>query len=350
MYRVTIRFYEELNDFLPPQRRKRDIEVTFPGRRSVKDLIESFCVPHVEVDLVLVNGASVDFSYIVADGDRISVYPVFESFDIAGLTRLRPRPLRETRFVLDVHVEYEARFAQGPRPQARQARDVERLEDRVHAYPVAVCHDVGKIHGRAVDEYQINLHVRHAERLDEILHGTPAWKGDLNVALAPLRRKEIVELFVKAYRDAIHGGKAVLKVQHDLVQGPLRHVVHAILVTPIADIAVRPHGFDDHGLGRLADRDDEEYPVSLRYGERLTESLLLYRRYHAAAEALCCRAEQDGLRRDAVIAIHLHAERGIVENNDVGRRPLALSRAVPALEIRRPRQVGEDKGVGLLIA
>jgi len=109
MYRVTIRFYEELNDFLPPQRRKRDIEVTFPGRRSVKDLIESFCVPHVEVDLVLVNGASVDFSYIVADGDRISVYPVFESFDIAGLTRLRPRPLRETRFVLDVHLAKLAR-------------------------------------------------------------------------------------------------------------------------------------------------------------------------------------------------------------------------------------------------
>ena len=103
-YRVTVRFYEELNDFLRRDRRKRDIEFSFDGRRSVKDLIESFGVPHVEVDLVLVNGESVGFDYIVADGDRISVYPVFESLDIRNVTRLRPEPLRDARFVLDVHL------------------------------------------------------------------------------------------------------------------------------------------------------------------------------------------------------------------------------------------------------
>lgn len=109
MYRVTIRFYEELNDFLPPVKRKKDIDFEFPGRRSVKDLIESFCVPHVEVDLILANGKSVDFSYIVNDGDRISVYPVFETFDIGTVTRLRPAPLRDPRFVLDVHLQKLAR-------------------------------------------------------------------------------------------------------------------------------------------------------------------------------------------------------------------------------------------------
>jgi hypothetical protein len=57
---------------------------------TVKDRIESFGVPHTEVDLILVNGQSVDFAYRVQDGDRISVYPVFEAFDIAGLARLRP--------------------------------------------------------------------------------------------------------------------------------------------------------------------------------------------------------------------------------------------------------------------
>ncbi len=103
-YRVTVRFYEELNDFLRKDRRKRDIDFSFDGRRSVKDLIESFGVPHVEVDLVLVNGESVGFDYIVADGDRISVYPVFESLDIRKVTRLRPEPLRDARFVLDVHL------------------------------------------------------------------------------------------------------------------------------------------------------------------------------------------------------------------------------------------------------
>jgi len=109
MYRITIRFYEELNDFLSRERRKRDIDCTFNGRRSVKDLIESFLVPHVEVDLILVNGESVDFNYIVRDGDRISVYPVFESFDIGRTTMLRPKPLREIKFVLDVHLRKLAR-------------------------------------------------------------------------------------------------------------------------------------------------------------------------------------------------------------------------------------------------
>jgi len=109
MYRVTIRFYEELNDFLPRQDRKRDIEVSFNGRRSIKDFIESMGVPHVEVDLILVHGISVDFNYLIQDGDRISVYPVFERLPIEGVTRLRPAPLRLTRFVLDVHLRKLAR-------------------------------------------------------------------------------------------------------------------------------------------------------------------------------------------------------------------------------------------------
>jgi len=109
MYSITIRFYEELNDFLPRESRKRDIEFTFAGRRSVKDLIESLGVPHVEVDLILANGKSVDFSYIVRDGDRLSVYPVFERFSIQGVTKLRPAPLRTTTFVLDVHLRKLAR-------------------------------------------------------------------------------------------------------------------------------------------------------------------------------------------------------------------------------------------------
>ena len=93
MSRVQLRFYEELNDFLAPALRKVDIVHTFDRRASVKDMIESFGVPHTEVDIILVNGQSVDFSYIVQDGDRISVYPVFESLDVSPLLRLRPAPL-----------------------------------------------------------------------------------------------------------------------------------------------------------------------------------------------------------------------------------------------------------------
>ena len=97
-------FYEELNDFLSPQRRKVDFQVGFKGRESVKDMIEALGVPHTEVDLILVNGESVDFRYIINEGDRISVYPVFESLDISGVTRLRKIPLRESRFIADINI------------------------------------------------------------------------------------------------------------------------------------------------------------------------------------------------------------------------------------------------------
>jgi uncharacterized protein with PIN domain len=104
MHRISIRFYEELNDFLPASRRKIPFEAEVREGSTVKSLIEDLGVPHTEVDLILANGVSVDFSYRPAEGDSLSVYPVFESFDVAGLTRLRPEPLRVIRFVCDVHL------------------------------------------------------------------------------------------------------------------------------------------------------------------------------------------------------------------------------------------------------
>jgi len=103
-FTVQVRFYEELNDFLPPSRRKRDLVKTLNHRTTVKDVIESFRVPHTEVDLILVNGDSVDFDFLLKDKDRISVYPVFESLDVTSLVRLQERPLRDLKFVADVHL------------------------------------------------------------------------------------------------------------------------------------------------------------------------------------------------------------------------------------------------------
>ena len=104
MLEATFRFYSELNDFLPSDRRQVLFTYAFSGRPAIKDTIEALGVPHTEVDLVLANGVSVDFGYRLRDGDQISVYPVFESFDISPVLHLRPKPLREVRFVLDTHL------------------------------------------------------------------------------------------------------------------------------------------------------------------------------------------------------------------------------------------------------
>jgi uncharacterized protein with PIN domain len=107
---AEFRFYEELNDFLPAERRKVSFMQPFQGCPAVRDVIQAIGVPHTAIDLVLVDGRSVDFAHRLEGGERVAVYPVFERFDISPLLRLRPQPLRRTRFILDVHLGKLARY------------------------------------------------------------------------------------------------------------------------------------------------------------------------------------------------------------------------------------------------
>ena len=109
-HQILFRFYEELNDFLPGSRKKVQFPYTFNGNPSVKDAIESMGVPHVEVDMILVNGIPVGFNYKIKNGDVISVYPVFESLNIGEVQRLRSNPLRIPKFILDVHLGRLAKY------------------------------------------------------------------------------------------------------------------------------------------------------------------------------------------------------------------------------------------------
>jgi uncharacterized protein with PIN domain len=107
---VEVRAYAELNDFLPRQQRGTTMRRPFRSHQTVKDVVEAAGIPHTEVDLVVVDGRSVGFSHRPVVGDRLAVYPVFESLDIGSVARLRPEPLREPRFVVDVHLGRLARL------------------------------------------------------------------------------------------------------------------------------------------------------------------------------------------------------------------------------------------------
>ncbi len=107
---AEFRFYEELNDFLPKEQRKVSFCHSFHGTPSIKDTVQAIGVPHTAIDLILVDGRSVDFAHRLRGGERISVYPVFERLDISSVIRLRTQPLRDTRFILDVHLGKLARY------------------------------------------------------------------------------------------------------------------------------------------------------------------------------------------------------------------------------------------------
>jgi uncharacterized protein with PIN domain len=110
MVTAIFRFYEELNDFLAPERRRREFSCPCARAATTKHMIEALGVPHTEVELILVNGESVGFEHLLRDGDRVAVYPRFEALDITPLLRVREWPLRVTRFVADAHLGGLARL------------------------------------------------------------------------------------------------------------------------------------------------------------------------------------------------------------------------------------------------
>jgi uncharacterized protein len=107
---VDVRVYAELNDFLPRESRGVTLRRPFRPHQTVKDVLEATGIPHTEIDLIVVNGQAQDFAHRPAPGDRIAAYPMFEAFDIGSTARLRPVPLRDTRFVVDVNLGRLARL------------------------------------------------------------------------------------------------------------------------------------------------------------------------------------------------------------------------------------------------
>lgn len=186
MRAAEFRFYEELNDFLPAARRKRAFLYPFQGTPAVRDAIQAIGVPHTEIDLVLVDGRSVDFTHRLRGGERVAVYPAFERLDISPLLRLRPRPLRRTRFILDVHLGKLARHLRllGLDSGYRQDWDDATLIDHALAEQrIILTRDVGILkQGRVTHGYWVRSH-QPAGQLEEIIEAF-----DLRRQLAPFTR------------------------------------------------------------------------------------------------------------------------------------------------------------------
>jgi uncharacterized protein with PIN domain len=149
-------------------------------------MIESLGVPHPEVELILVNGRSVDFSHIVADGDRISVYPVFESLDVSSLIRLRDAPLRESRFVVDCNLGRLARYLRLLGLDCLYRNDfnddtVSRISEQQHR--IVLTRDRRLLHRKIITHGLYVRAVKPKEQVKEVLQ-----RLDLHGAVQPFTR------------------------------------------------------------------------------------------------------------------------------------------------------------------
>ncbi|ALK97095.1 twitching motility protein PilT [Massilia sp. WF1] len=107
---ATFRFYGELNDFLPRERRGRELRTPCARMATTKHMIEALGVPHTEVELVLVNGEGAGLDLLLEEGDRVAVYPRFTRFDVSALAPAPTLPPGRLRFVADAHLGGLARL------------------------------------------------------------------------------------------------------------------------------------------------------------------------------------------------------------------------------------------------
>ncbi len=183
---IDIRFYAELNDFLPRDRRQTSFCYTFTGAPAVLDAIEALGVPHTEIDVILVDDQSVGFEHRLQGGERVAVYPVFERFDVSPVTRLRPEPLRVTRFIADVHLGTLARYLRllgFDTAWGRSLDDVTIIDRALAEKRIILTRDKGILrHGRVTHGYWLRSTVP-ADQLDEVVQAL-----DLAGSLKPYTR------------------------------------------------------------------------------------------------------------------------------------------------------------------
>ena len=206
MAEATLRFYEELNDYLPPSLRKREFSTQFRTPCPVRHLIETQGIPHTEIEVILVNGASVGLEEPIDDGDRISVYPMFESLDVTPLLRLRPAPLRTPRFFADAHL-------------GRLARDL-RLLGFDTLYENAI-DDAALVH-RATAERRIVL-TRDRDLLmrRDVTHGCHIRRGDpMDQLIEVIRRCDLKDA-IRPFTRCLECNGSIAAVDKDQIASTL---------------------------------------------------------------------------------------------------------------------------------
>lgn len=102
---MIITFHGNLNDLLrPPFRGMTRIDHELTRQASIKDIVESFGVPHTEIGCLTVDGRETPFFHSGSNDDRVEVYPLRPPVDVLSPTLLRPDTLTSIRFAVDVNV------------------------------------------------------------------------------------------------------------------------------------------------------------------------------------------------------------------------------------------------------
>lgn len=102
---VTIHFHGWLTELTRRVRHSSALPSFLLNRRtSVKDLIESFGVPHTEVDAILIDHQPVSFDYTIEEKSSVDIHPPQPPVNVFAPSMLRQKPITAIRFLVDANV------------------------------------------------------------------------------------------------------------------------------------------------------------------------------------------------------------------------------------------------------
>jgi uncharacterized protein with PIN domain len=99
-FSVVVAFHGDLGFFIKTREKSQPVRRVLTDKTTVKDVIESFGVPHPEVDVIVANGEPVNFAFRLEANTNLDVYPVSTAF--CPTLRLQARGVRA--FVADGHL------------------------------------------------------------------------------------------------------------------------------------------------------------------------------------------------------------------------------------------------------
>ncbi len=104
MLTVNVRCYAELNDHLEAARRYVTSDLTLDDGATIETAIAVLLLERSEIDLVLLDGRPSQLNHPLHNQAHLALYPVFESIDIAAAGPAQGSPIRQPRFIVDVHL------------------------------------------------------------------------------------------------------------------------------------------------------------------------------------------------------------------------------------------------------
>ncbi len=90
MKKSYFRFYGQLNDFLPPEKRQKTIPYSYWGNPTIQDACAAQGVPHPEIFFVLQGSQPVNLKDNLRGEERISVYPRWTNLELPSKWQQHP--------------------------------------------------------------------------------------------------------------------------------------------------------------------------------------------------------------------------------------------------------------------